>query len=613
MYPRTRRINRRPVAWRSWIAWILLLGALAVGIVALFLPLAPPPVPLPPFNGTCDSPLNQSCIPDMLELETLKVSHCTNLTGDTKLFGDVICQNPIWPSCLDISGQGCMTPLQESCLPSSVTNWNVNNTLMSENTVLKGSTTCNNPVDIGCIPPIPSTGVTCDVPLNSSCVDISGEECTTPINENCIPDDLTFDNLFVNNLTAVNFTHINMVEMNETSIFVEYLNVNKSLTCGMPGIIAEDCLPPTPTSKLVCDVKLNETCLDISGHGVCSSPISQSCIDISGESCFLPVDLSCVPNIPTSKLECDAVINSTCVDISGESCTTPINQNCVDISGETCTSPIDPNCIPDNLNLNNLFVNNFTAVNFTFIDMTVKNATTIVAENVFTTNLNFNESLTCTPPATIDEQCIPPTPTSKLVCDAKLNETCLDISGHGACSSPISQSCIDISGESCTTPINQNCIDISGETCTIPINANCVDISGETCTAPVDASCIPEKDVQAVALTDFQSTTDLIFTDMPGMTLTTSNSGTGRYLIFANMQMSQTTSSAQIFVILNLNGVDVPDTQRIIQLESGNLNIQSIQEFAPSLSNGDTVKIRWKKGGPGSISVSNRRLIIQEV
>ena len=509
MYVRYRR--RRP--WATIFFWLLLLGAVGLGIAALFYPKA---------DGPCTNPLDDSCIPNTLSLDNLTVSHWTNLTGETKLHGDVICHTPIWPSCLDISGQGCMTPIQESCLPSEVANWNVTNTLMSQTTVLKGETTC-----------------------------------LTSVDPSCIPSNLTLDSLVVNNLTAYDFTHVNMIEMNETLIVTEYLVVNKSMTCGMEGAI-------DPT-----------------------------CVDISGETCTSPIDPTCVPTIPTSKLTCDVKLDKDCLDISGHGvCSAPIDPSCLPTPNITCSTPLEPGCIPPDLVLNTLTVTNLTAETIIHTTILEQNMSSIVTDY-----LTVNQSMTCLAPGAIELGCLADIPTSKLACDVKLGTDCVDISGHGTCSSPVDGTCVDISGKSCS----------------MPINANCVDISGETCTAPVDASCLPVNDVQAVALNDVQVETSSLYVDMPGMVLTTANAGTGRYMIFANMQLIQSSSSASIFIILNLNGVDQPLSERVVQLETGNFNLNTFQEFAPSLANGDVVKVRWHKSGPGDITVTNRRFIIQQV
>ena len=256
-----------------------------------------------------------------------------------------------------------------------------------------------------------------------------------------------------------------------------------------------------------------------------------------GLTCAPPatIDLGCVPPLPPSKLACGP-------------------------------EKLSSECIP--AELESLTVYNLTAYNFTSVQMGVLNQTAFADV----------QSFTCAQDGAIDPGCISTVPTSKLQCDTKLGE---------------------------------NCLDISMAACTAPINANCVDISGETCMAPLDASCVPEKNVQSVAVNDLQSTMSLLYVDVPSMTINVA--ATGRYLIFVNMQMSQTTSAASMYISLALNGAVQPLSERIVQLETNNMSIIHIQEFAPLLTAGDVVSVRWHKTGPGDISTTTRRLIVQQI
>ena len=118
-------------------------------------------------------------------------------------------------------------------------------------------------------------------------------------------------------------------------------------------------------------------------------------------------------------------------------------------------------------------------------------------------------------------------------------------------------------------------------------------------------------DVKTANGNDTDTTMSGVYVDMDSMNLTASN--TGRYLVFANLQITQTSSAAAVYVIINLNGVDQIVTERTIQLETGNPNVIPLVDFFSSISNGDIIKIRWRIIGPGDVSVNNRRLIIQQV
>jgi len=145
------------------------------------------------------------------------------------------------------------------------------------------------------------------------------------------------------------------------------------------------------------------------------------------------------------------------------------------------------------------------------------------------------------------------------------------------------------------------------------IESDCFDISQKSCNAPLDNTCFPVLDSQASVANDLQSTTSLLYIDMPSMSLTAANAGTGRYLITSNLQVTQSNSAGSVFVIFNVNGVDLPLSERTMQLESNRYNVVFIQDLVPMIPNGAIVKVRWKKSGTGSISVTNRHLIIHQV
>lgn len=244
---------------------------------------------------------------DPLVIKNLTVENSTVLNGMISIHGDVICETPMWPSCVDISGEVCTTPIQASCIPQdlNVNSINVvdliahnfthvnmvemNETLIvTDDLIVKNTMTCpNGPGTIAnsCLP----TAVTLD-----------GITCTTQgaLDPNCLPNPLILDSAVIGSLTTQNHTveQINTIITNVTTLNSDITNLNvlNSMTCAIPNLI------------------------------------DQLCFDISGKTCTTPLDENCVSN----------------ADISGKSCTIPINADCVDISGETCTAPITPSCIP---------------------------------------------------------------------------------------------------------------------------------------------------------------------------------------------------------------------------------------------------------------------------
>jgi hypothetical protein len=101
--------------------------------------------------------------------------------------------------------------------------------------------------------------------------------------------------------------------------------------------------------------------------------------------------------------------------------------------------------------------------------------------------------------------------------------------------------------------------------------------------------------------------------DVPGLTLVTANSGTGTYLIFVNMEMLQTTSSSEPYIIINVDGVDITLSQRNVRLESMKRDSVTTQALKATIANGDVIKVRWRMTGPGNIDVDHRSLIILQV
>lgn len=553
--PRRIRYQRRWLYYLFWVAlWLLIAAALVWG----FYYAAHPPSTDKTTPITCEAPLDDVCFPDTLSLKNLNTTECFEAHGSVKLHADVICETPLWPSCLDVSGQSCVIPLQQSCLGSTVANWDVTNNLL-----ISGTASCpGGPLDPGCTTPPKASEMVCDTAFPDACVNL--------------PSDIEFTSAIIWNLTAHDFTHVNVIEVNQTDIVTDTIHVNSSLTCSV------------------------------------DNAIDQKCFDLSGKSCSEPVEESCLPPTVTNWNVTNSFILSGSMSCPGgplePGCTTPPNASDV-----VCNVPFPNICLPSDVEFTSATIWNLTVHDLTHVNMTEVNLTSINAETV-----HVNTALTCGTENIIDPNCY-------------------DISGHGVCSSKIDKTCYEIDDDdfaehiveyftnltthNITNSVSEYMhtadVDISGVSCTNPINANCVDISGETCIAPLDASCIPviSKDTQEASSTGITSTSSDVYVDVPSLSLIATNSGTGKYLFMVNMEMTQTSSSAKTFVVINVGGVDIVVSQRRSHLETNNANTVSTQTLVNSIANGVTIKVRWKieSNGPASIIVGHRSLIIQQV
>lgn len=196
------------------------------------------------------------------------------------------------PSCVDISAEDCITPVQTSCIPADLALVS-----LDSGTTALGTTT------------------TCATPIADNCAPISGKTCTGGVlGSNCIAQDLILNSLHVNNLIAVNSTQQTILTANATELQVEQLTVTGQL--------------------------------HLSGNMNCSSsPLSSGCIDVSGFSCpGGSLDITCLPTNPVfGNLQSTGTLSVQAVSCLGSA----LPNNCVDISGKTCTaSTLASSCIP---------------------------------------------------------------------------------------------------------------------------------------------------------------------------------------------------------------------------------------------------------------------------
>lgn len=512
-------------------------------------PIDPTCIPAVPLNTTCVEPLDDACIPSNITVDHLVVNQKTTLNNMVDVYADVICATPIWPSCLDISAQSCMAgmPLQDSCIPKDIT---LDSLEVSNTAHFDGLVTCSIPMSSSCMNTSSSSStlssdIICDATLDTACIDISNEACPGgDLDINCIPTDLAGRTLsgttaLTGALTCSGSGSINSncVDISGETCPGGPLNSNcidiSNEACPM-GDLDIGCIPTDLSSRTLSGPTSLTGALTCLGAGA----IDANCIDISGETCpGGALALNCLDI--SGHGTCSSSIDASCVDISGETCPGgPLDANCIDISGETCPGgALNSDCIPSDLFLDSLVVFNLTVLNENVTFMGTTDADMLNVDMLMSNNTIFKGPVTCTAPDLISPVCIdisgetcttPISPNcvdiSGEVCSTPVSASCVDISNHAACTMPIDASCVDISGESCPGgALAANCIDISNEACPagalsencIPstidsttfsgtnaltgsftctgagaINSNCVDISGETCTMPVDISCL---------------------------------------------------------------------------------------------------------------------------
>jgi len=134
------------------------------------------------------------------------------------------------------------------------------------------------------------------------------------------------------------------------------------------------------------------------------------------------------------------------------------------------------------------------------------------------------------------------------------------------------------------------------------------------CDTPLSVDCIPEKDNQEVSLSDLVCENNSTYGDMLALSLNASNSGTGTYLILANAEMEQFEGvpTAESHIIINVNGVDMLDTERMMILDSSLPGVLSTQLLISNVTNGQTIKVGWRTNDLTGCS-SFRSLIIHQV
>jgi hypothetical protein len=117
-------------------------------------------------------------------------------------------------------------------------------------------------------------------------------------------------------------------------------------------------------------------------------------------------------------------------------------------------------------------------------------------------------------------------------------------------------------------------------------------------------------DAQHAVSTTTTSTTSSTYVDMDTMTLTTSNTSATTYQLTFSCTIRNSATNSYIYIILNIDGVDLPATNRSIYIKTAGANRNLATScLAVNLANAKIIKIRYKTDG-GTLSVYDRALTI---
>lgn len=155
--------------------------------------------------------------------------------------------------------------------------------------------------------------VSCIAPVQSSCLDVSGQSCASPISANCLPSSAIFTSIHANNLTVLNLISIRV--SNQTDLTVENLQSGETTFVG-----------PVTCSG--------------------SSMFDSNCVDFSGYTCTMgSLDSSCIP--PVISFDDVGVTNTLTLGNNLVCNNPPLDSSCVKLDGYTCsTSPFTESCMP---------------------------------------------------------------------------------------------------------------------------------------------------------------------------------------------------------------------------------------------------------------------------
>jgi hypothetical protein len=108
------------------------------------------------------------------------------------------------------------------------------------------------------------------------------------------------------------------------------------------------------------------------------------------------------------------------------------------------------------------------------------------------------------------------------------------------------------------------------------------------------------------------STTSLTYIDLNSMTLTANTTGPTKYVVYFTATASTANSNRRVDYIINVNGVDDLTSERSITSSSANNGFSIFtMTIANSITNGQIIKIRWKRfGSATTITMAQRTMIM---
>jgi len=175
--------------------------------------------------------------------------------------------------------------------------------------------------------------VTCNKPVETSCIDISGTTCSTPVASTCLPNAAMLTSFHANNLTVENLVMVQV--SNQTDLIVENIQSTETTIMG------------------------SFTCLE--------SSLDSDCIDFSSYTCSVgTLDNTCLP--PSVVFENVGVTNTLSLGGSSTPCDNAVfDASCNSIDAYECDiESFDDSCIPDRVTtINGISPNN--ALSYTIL------------------------------------------------------------------------------------------------------------------------------------------------------------------------------------------------------------------------------------------------------
>ena len=128
----------------------------------------------------------------------------------------------------------------------------------------------------------------------------------------------------------------------------------------------------------------------------------------------------------------------------------------------------------------------------------------------------------------------------------------------------------------------------------------------------VDVSLGGEVDTQSANATTQTSTSSTSYVDMADITLTTSNTIDKEYLCIFSAEFESSFSGRDIYVIINVDGIDQPNSERRENYSNANQFQNLVTIFKTNaIGNGIVIKVRYHYENNKQLKVNARSLIIE--